>query len=72
MLATIGDLAQELLGQRQDVVLRAEDATHGDTTGDLLEVGKLHLQRQRTTLKLSFLQTTEQFDHGVIEFDGDL
>ena len=70
-MGTVFHLPHQLLGERQDVVFRLENMVNGDASGDLLEIEELHFQRQRPTLKLALLNATDEFDGGVIEFDGD-
>ena len=43
----------------------------GHAAGDLLEVPKLHLQRQCAPLEVILLNAPHQFQHRVIEVDGD-
>src|SRR3712207_8737190 len=43
----VGHVLQELLGQRQNVVLRLQGMGLREAPGDLLEVAVLHFQRER-------------------------
>ena len=62
----------QLFGKGKDVVLGTKDVIDGDAASDLLEVLEFHFQRQGAALEVVFLNATDEFEHGVIEMDGDI
>ena len=62
----------QLFGKGKDVVLGTKDVIDGDAASDLLEVLELHFQRQGAAFEIVFLNATDEFEHGVIEMDGDI
>ena len=62
----------QLFGKGKDVVLGTKDVVDGDAASDLLEVLELDFQRQGAAFEIVFLNTADEFEHSVIEVDGDI
>ena len=61
----------QLLGQREDIILGAEDMVDGDAAGDLLEILEFNLQREGTALEIVLQDAPFKLENGVIEMDGN-
>ena len=61
----------QLFCQRQNLILGAENMVNGYAASNLLEVQKLHFQCQRSTLEVILLDASDQFEHSMIQMDGN-
>ena len=61
----------QLFRQRKNLVFGAEDMVNSDATGNLLEVQELHFQCQCAPLEVILLDAPDQFQHRVVQVDGD-
>ena len=62
-------LTKQLLGQRQDVILCAEDMLNCDATCNLLKVLEFDFQCQSSAFKLILCDTTFQFKDSMVKLD---